>query len=125
MPSKKEKHHQQVLTNVISQTTPLANSTNTTPIANSYHNVTTNHYTTTTTKKTNLNNDVTNSLDRLTLIRDQKHELDELNNRFSNYVLALRKKSKENDDLQNKVDGEKQKRSKKRSFLNSKNIFRI
>jgi hypothetical protein len=116
MPSKKEKHHQQVITNVISQTTPLANSTNTTPLANSYHNVTTNHYTTTTTKKTNLNNDVTNSLDHLSLIRDQKHELDELNNRFSNYVLALRKKSKENDDLQNKVDAEKQKRSKKSIF---------
>ncbi|CAF3994308.1 unnamed protein product [Adineta steineri] len=122
MPSKKEKHHQQqqqqVLNNIKSQTTPLGNSTNTTPIptsdekvplSNSYHTVTTNHYTTTTTKKTNLNNEPTNSLDHLSLIRDQKNELDELNNRFSNYVLALRKKTKENEDLQVKVDAEKQK----------------
>ena len=83
MPSKKEKQ-QQVLTAVKSQTTPLANSTNTTPtpnqnvpLSNSYRTVTTNHFTTTTTKKTNLNNDSTQSLDHLSLIRDQKHELDE------------------------------------------------
>lgn len=122
MPSKKEKH-QQVLAGVKSQTTPLANSTNTTPtptptkqnppLSNSYHSVTTNHFSTITTKKTNLNNDLTNSLDHLSLIRDQKHELDELNNRFSNYVDALRKKSKENNDLQKIVDTEKQKQSKK------------
>jgi uncharacterized protein YbcC (UPF0753/DUF2309 family) len=120
MPSKKEKH-QQILTGVKSQTTPLGNSTNTTPIStnqnlpfsNSYHSVTTNHFSTITTKKTNLNNDSPNSLDHLSLIRDQKHELDELNNRFSNYVDALRKKSKENNDLQKIVDTEKQKQSKK------------
>ena len=34
-----------------------------------------------------------------------------LNNRFSNYVAALRNKSKINDDLQKKVDAEKQKQS--------------
>jgi hypothetical protein len=116
MPSKKDKH-QQVLTGVKSQTTtPLGNSTNTTPpsinqLANSsYHSITTNHFTTITTKKSN---DQTNSLNHLSLIRDQKHELDELNNRFSNYVDALRKKSKENNDLQKKVDNEKNKYSKK------------
>jgi len=120
MPSKKEKH-QQILTGVKSQITPLSNSTNTTPtstnqnlsLSNSYHNVTTNHFSKITTKKTNLNNDSINSLDHLPLIRDQKHELDELNNRFSNYVDTLRKKSKENNDLQKKVDTEKQKQSKK------------
>jgi hypothetical protein len=120
MPSKKEKH-QQVLTGVKSQTTPLGNSTNTTPpptinqrlpLGNSYNSVTTNHFTTLTTKKSNLTNDQTNNLDHLSLIRDQKHELDELNNRFSNYVDALRKKSKENNDLQKKVDNEKNKCSK-------------
>jgi hypothetical protein len=119
MPSKKEKHHQ-ISTGVKSQTTPLGNSTNTTPtstnqdspLSNSYHSVTKSHFSTITTKKTNLNNDSTNNLDHLSLIRDQKHELDELNNRFSNYVNALRKKSKENNDLQKKVDTEKQKQSK-------------
>ncbi|UJR36659.1 hypothetical protein I4U23_029376 [Adineta vaga] len=116
MPSKKEKHQQQqLLNNLKSQTTPLANSTNTTsnsnvPLENSYHTVTTNHYTTTTTKKTNLNNDSLNSVDHLSLIRDQKSELDELNNRFSNYVNSLQQKSKKNDDLQKKVDAEKQKK---------------
>jgi hypothetical protein len=117
MPSKKEKH-QQVLTGVKSQTTPLANTTNTppppahetAPLTKSYHSVTTNHISTTTTKKTNLNNDL--NLDHLSLIRDQKHELDELNNRFSNYVIALQNKSKDNDDLQKQVDAEKQKHSK-------------
>jgi hypothetical protein len=104
MPSKKEKHQQQqVLSEVKSQTTPLGNSTNTAstptsnlnvPLSNSYHSVTTNHVSTITTKKTNLKNDSTASLDHLSLIRDQKHELDELNNRFSNYVVSLRKKSK-------------------------------
>ncbi|CAF1020445.1 unnamed protein product [Rotaria sordida] len=109
MPSKKEKHHQ-ILTGVQSEITPLANSTNTTSktnenvlLTNTYSNMTT------ITKKTNLINDSINSLDHLTLIRDQKNELDELNNRFSNYVIALRKKTKENDDLQKKVDIEKQK----------------
>lgn len=119
MPSKKEKH-QQNLANIKAQTTPLANSTNTTPtstnqnvpLSNSYHSVTTNHFSTITTKKTNLTNDSMNSLDHLSLIRDQKHELDELNNRFSNYVDALRKKTKENNDLQKKVDTEKNKQSK-------------
>lgn len=121
MPSKKEK--QQLLNNLKSQTTPLANSTNTAPtsnvepLANSYHSVTTNRYTTTTTKTTNLNNDSMNGVDHLSLIRDQKSELDELNNRFSNYVLTLQQKSKANDDLQKKVDAEKQKKSKTRCIL--------
>lgn len=113
MPSKKEKHHhhqqqQQVLTNTKNQTTPLANSTNTTPTNPTYHSITTNHHTILTTKKTNLNND------HSSLIRDQKHELDQLNNRFSNYVDALRKKTAENNDLQKKVDTEKQKQSNKK-----------
>jgi hypothetical protein len=110
MPSKKEKH-QQILTGVKSQLTPLANSTNTTPtlpLSNSYQTVTTNHSNTLSTKTNNLNKDLTNSLDH----RDHKHELDELNNRFSNYVDALHKKSKENNDLQIQVDTEKQKQSK-------------
>jgi hypothetical protein len=114
MPSKKEKH-QQVLAGVKSQTTPLSNSTNTTPttqdnnvpLSKSY-TVTTNHF----TKTTNLNNGLTNNSDHLSLIRDQKHELDELNNRFSNYVNALQKKTKDNDNLQKQVDTEKQKHSK-------------
>ncbi|CAF1030748.1 unnamed protein product [Adineta ricciae] len=116
MPSKKEKQQQQqLLNNLKSQTTPLANSTNTaptsdvTPLANSYHSVMTNRYTTTTTKTTNLNSDSMNGVDHLSLIRDQKSELDELNNRFSNYVLTLQQKSKANDDLQKKVDAEKHK----------------
>lgn len=108
MPSKKDKH--QVLTNVKSQTIPLANSTNITP-TNTYQSVTTNHISTLTTKKSNLKHDATQSLNHFSLIRDQKHELDELNNRFSIYVDTLRKKSKENDDLQKTVDGEKQKTS--------------
>ena len=119
MPSKKEKH-QQVLVGVKSQTTPLSNSTNTTPskednntpLSKSYHTVTTNHFTKTTTKTTNLNNGLTNNADHLSVIRDQKHELDELNNRFSNYVDALQKKSKANENLQKQVDTEKQKHSK-------------
>ncbi|CAF1618641.1 unnamed protein product, partial [Adineta ricciae] len=116
MPSKKEKQQQQLLNNLKSQTTPLANSTNTaptsdvTPLANSYHSVTTNRYTTTTMKTMNLNNDSMNGVDHLSLIRDQKSELDELNNRFSNYVLTLQQKSKANDDLQKKVDAEKHKK---------------
>lgn len=132
MPSKKEKH-QQVLSGVKSQTTPLGNSTNTTPpssinqrlpLGNSYQSVTTNHLTTITTKKSNLTNDQTNtSLNHLLLIRDQKHELDELNNRFSNYVDALRKKSKENNDLQKKVDNEKNKYSKLNFPINNHSLI--
>ncbi|CAF3394294.1 unnamed protein product [Rotaria sp. Silwood1] len=108
MPLKKEKHHQ-ILTGVKFQTTPLANSTNTTLKSNENVSLTNTYSNLTTTEKPNLNNDSINSLDHLTIIRDQKTELDELNNRFSNYVIALRKKSKENDDLQKKVDVEKQK----------------
>ncbi|CAF3393189.1 unnamed protein product [Rotaria sp. Silwood1] len=108
MPLKKEKHHQ-ILTGVKFQTTPLANSTNTTLKSNENVSLTNTYSNLTTTEKQNLNNDSINSLDHLTIIRDQKTELDELNNRFSNYVIALRKKSKENDDLQKKVDVEKQK----------------
>jgi len=115
MPSKKEK---QALAALKAQTAPLANSTNTTPsstntnqtvpLTNSYQTVTTNHINTITSKKNNLNSTNSN-FDRLALIRDQKHELDELNTRFSGYVDALRKKTKENNDLQKKLDGERQK----------------
>lgn len=120
MPSKKEKQQQQqALLAMKAQATPLANSTNTlpavnthVPLANSYHAVTTTTTTSTMKKMTNSNNDpLTASQDHLSLIRDQKTELDELNNRFSIYVLALRKKSKENDDLQKQVDTEKQQKS--------------
>lgn len=110
MPSKKEKH-QQVLTNTKSQTLPLANSTNT------FQTVTTNHVSTVTTKKSQLNHDTTQNSNPLSLIRDQKQELDGLNHRFSIYVDALLKKSKENDDLQKKVDVEKQKTSKFNCFF--------
>jgi len=124
MPSKKEK---QALAALKAQTAPLANSTNTTPsstntnqtvpLTNSYQTVTTNHINTITSKKNNLNSTNSN-FDRLALIRDQKHELDELNTRFSGYVDALRKKTKENNDLQKKLDGERQKHGKKLSLLN-------
>ena len=67
---------------------------------------------TTMKKTTNVNQDPSSvSLDHVALMRDQKHELDELNNRFSKYVLALRQKSQENDDLQKDVDAEKLKQS--------------
>ena len=120
MPSKKEKQQQQALLAMKAQAAPLANSTNTlpavninAPLSNSYRTVTTTTTTTSSTKKTsNLHHDpLTASQDHLSLIRDQKTELDELNNRFSIYVLALRKKSKENGDLQKQVDTEKQKKS--------------
>lgn len=117
MPSKKEK--QALAAALKAQTAPLANSTNTTPSTpntnqtvpstNSHQTVTTHLVNTITTKKSNLSNGTSTNIDRLALIRDQKHELDELNNRFSSYVDALRKKTKENDDLQKKVDNEKQK----------------
>ena len=69
MPSKKEKH-QQALAAAKAQTTPLTNSTNTTPstqdnhvpFSKAIHTVTTTT-TTTTTKKANLNNDLINNLD--------------------------------------------------------------
>ena len=110
MPSKKEKQQQQAALLAMkaqaATTTPLANSTNTistVPLTNSYQTVTT------TTKKTT--SSTVDSIDHASLIREQKNELDELNNRFSNYVLALRKKSEENNDLQKHVDTEKQKQS--------------
>lgn len=110
MPSKKDKH-QNIVTDMKSEITPLHNSTNTTSRSNE-SKLLTNSYmnskATTTTEKRSLYNDKINSLDHLSLIRGQKTELDLLNNRFSNYVNELSKKSKEHDDLQKKVDIEKQ-----------------
>lgn len=115
MPLKKEKHHQLVNNVGKSQIAPLTNSTNTTSIANENNSYSNNYYnsiTETSSRKPTLVNGSINGVDRLSLIRDQKTELDELNNRFSNYVLALRKKTQENEELQKRVDTEKQKHSK-------------
>lgn len=101
MPSKKEKQQQQqqaALLAMKAQTAALANSTNT------ISNTTVGKLNpTTVTKSSN------ETIDHLVLFREQKTELDELNNRFSNYVLALRKRSQENNDLLKQVDQEKQK----------------
>ncbi|CAF4886686.1 unnamed protein product, partial [Rotaria magnacalcarata] len=109
MPLKKEKHQHDSTDVIKSQITPLNNSTNTILptnenllLENSYRHLTS-------TNKTNFSNDSAIGLDHLSLIRGHKNDLDVLNNRFSNYVNALQKKSKENNDLQKKVDIEKQK----------------
>ena len=116
MPSKKEKR-EQIFLGTKSQTLPVANSTNTSlrtnenlTLSNSFNNLPTNHLSATTA--TNSNNDSIGNLDHLSLIRGSKNELYELNNRFSNYVIALGKKRQENDDLQKIIDIEKQKQSK-------------
>ena len=110
MPSKKEKQQASLGTKV--ETKPLANTTNIkadAKLLNSHLTVTTN----TMIKKTvNVNSNPSMTLDSLAFVRDQKNELDELNGRFSNYVLGLRKRSQQNDELQKKVDLERQKRSK-------------
>ncbi|CAF4133622.1 unnamed protein product [Rotaria socialis] len=113
MPLKKEKH-QHASTDVIkSQITPLNNSTNTTLPTNESLRLENSYRHLTSTDKTNFSNDSAIGLDHLSLIRGHKNDLDELNNRFSNYVNALQKKSKENNDLQKKVDIEKQKQKHK------------
>ncbi|CAM4825788.1 unnamed protein product [Rotaria magnacalcarata] len=113
MPLKKEKHQHDSTDVIKSQITPLNNSTNTILptnenllLENSYRHLTS-------TNKTNFSNDSAIGLDHLSLIRGHKNDLDVLNNRFSNYVNALQKKSKENNDLQKKVDIEKQKHTTK------------
>ena len=108
MPSKKEKQQQQqqaALLAMKAQTAALTNSTNTigqTPVGKPSQTT------------TNTNTKVADRVepnDRLSLLREQKTELDELNHRFSNYVLALRKRSQENEELQKQVDQEKQQQS--------------
>jgi len=116
MPSKKEKQQQQqaALLAMKAQTAALANSTNTisntttsnTPVGKTNS---TPIVTNTSAPSTKSNANLETVVDRLSLIREQKSELDELNNRFSNYVLALRKRTQENNDLQKVVDQEKQK----------------
>lgn len=98
------------------QTAALANSTNT--ISNTTTSSTPVGKTNSTPIVTNTsapsaksNTNLETVVDRLSLIREQKSELDELNNRFSNYVLALRKRTQENNDLQKVVNQEKQKQS--------------
>lgn len=110
MPSKKEKQQQASLA-LKNQSAALANSTNTTVDSASLIN--THAPAPTNLKKTliNTSNSSSTVLDSLVLAQNQKNELDELNNRFSNYVDGLSKKNQENHELQKVLDLEKQKQS--------------